>query len=421
VDLELTICKASDVAELVRAHDRDNIPFSIVISLEGPGEDFRAPRLIREIGPHWAERQVVFTCNDVESGPGAPSRLLVQRALDHFAKWQPTTGVMRVLVNCRAGVSRSTALALVLLRFHRGPGTEKECLAELLRVQPVAAPNIAIVQHGDELLGCGGELVRSVERNPEVTRRRAEADRMRGPYAALVSLHLGKPDRARAQICEAISAEASKDMLATGAALTYACSLYKELREPANVKEVAGRLAKFGAERQLQGSSATASVYFGWALSEMGRPLEGIGLIGEGAEALTASESTSAFVLATLSEAQARAGRVQEALATIEKTFPHARKSALTLAAALWRRGEFHSYGDEAKAEGDFREALAAAKAIGSKLYELRAALSLSGLLNKQGKRNEARAILSEIYDWFTEGFDTADLKDAKALLAELS
>jgi hypothetical protein len=86
VDLELTICKASAAAELVRAHDRDNIPFSIVISLEGPGEDFRAPRLIREIGPHWAERQVVFTCNDVESGLGAPSRLLVQRALDHFAK-----------------------------------------------------------------------------------------------------------------------------------------------------------------------------------------------------------------------------------------------------------------------------------------------------------------------------------------------
>jgi hypothetical protein len=199
----------------------------------------------------------------------ARPRLLVQRALDHFAKWQPTTGVMRVQVNCRAGVSRSTAMALVLLRFHRGPGTEKECLAELLRVQPVAAPSVAIVQHGDELLGCGGELVRSVERNPEVTRRRAEADRTRGPYAALVSLHLGKPDRARAQICGAISAaEASKDMLATGAALTYACSLYKELREPANVKEVAGRLAKFGAERQLQGSSATASVYLGWALAD---------------------------------------------------------------------------------------------------------------------------------------------------------
>ena len=422
MDLELTICKAPDVAELVRARDRDNIPFSIVISLEGPGEDFRAPRLMREVGPHWAERQIIFTCNDVESGPGAPSRLLVQKALDHFAKWQLTTGVMRVLVNCRAGISRSTALALVLLRYHRGPGTERECLAELLRVQPVAAPNIAIVQHGDELLGCGGELVRSVERNPEVTRRRAEADRTRGPYAALVSLHMGMPDRARAQICEAISSgEASKEMVATGAALTYARSLYKELREPANVKEVAGRLAKFGAERELRDSSATASVYLGWALAEMGRALEGIALIGEGAESLTPSESTSAFVLATLSEAQARAGRVQEALATIETTFPHARKSALSLAGALWRRGEIHRHGDQAQAEADFREAIVVAKGIGSKLYELHAALSLSGLLNKQGNRDEARTMLAEIYTWFTEGFDTRDLKDAKALLDELS
>lgn len=194
MELELTICRASDVAELVRAHDRDNIPFSVVISLESPGDEGRAPRLINEVGSQWAERQLILTCVDVESGPGTPSKQLVQEALDYFVKWQPATGVMRVLVNCRAGISRSTALALVLLRFHRGPGTEKECVTELLRLRPGAAPNIAIVQHADELLGCGGELVRSVEGNPEVTRQRAEADRTRGPYAALVSLHLGKPD-----------------------------------------------------------------------------------------------------------------------------------------------------------------------------------------------------------------------------------
>jgi hypothetical protein len=99
-------------------------------------------------------------------------------------------------------------------------GTHRLLALELLRVQPVAAPNIAIVQHGDELLGCGGQLVRSVEDNPEVTRRSAEADRTPGPYAALVSLDMGKPDRARAQICDAISAaEASKEIVGTGAAL----------------------------------------------------------------------------------------------------------------------------------------------------------------------------------------------------------
>jgi hypothetical protein len=74
LELELTICRASEVVELVRARDRDNIPFSIVFSLEGPGDatEDRAPRLIKEIGPEWAGRQIIFACNDVESGPACP-------------------------------------------------------------------------------------------------------------------------------------------------------------------------------------------------------------------------------------------------------------------------------------------------------------------------------------------------------------
>jgi predicted ATPase len=56
-----------------------------------------------------------------------------------------------------------------------------------------------------------------------------------------------------------------------------------------------------------------------------------------------------------------------------------------------------------------------------AKWWELRATMSLARLLTEQGRRDEARAMLSEIYNWFTEGFDTADLKDAKALLDELT
>jgi tetratricopeptide (TPR) repeat protein len=65
--------------------------------------------------------------------------------------------------------------------------------------------------------------------------------------------------------------------------------------------------------------------------------------------------------------------------------------------------------------------ALELSRAQGARLYELRATTSLARQLAKQGKRDEARAMLAEIYNWFTEGFDTADLKDAKALLEELS
>jgi predicted ATPase len=71
-------------------------------------------------------------------------------------------------------------------------------------------------------------------------------------------------------------------------------------------------------------------------------------------------------------------------------------------------------------AETDFRDAIALAQKMQAKGWELRATMSLARLLTKQGRRNEARTMLSEIYNWFTEGFDTPDLIDAKALLEEL-
>jgi predicted ATPase len=73
-----------------------------------------------------------------------------------------------------------------------------------------------------------------------------------------------------------------------------------------------------------------------------------------------------------------------------------------------------------AQAENCFRRAIEVARKQSAKSWELRATTSLVRLLAKLGKRGEARAMLAEVYGWFTEGFDTADLKDAKALLDEL-
>jgi predicted ATPase len=73
------------------------------------------------------------------------------------------------------------------------------------------------------------------------------------------------------------------------------------------------------------------------------------------------------------------------------------------------------------QAENSFRTAIEIARRQSAKSLELRTTTSLAQLLAKQDRRDEARAMLSEIYGWFTEGFDTADLKDAKALLEELS
>ena len=75
----------------------------------------------------------------------------------------------------------------------------------------------------------------------------------------------------------------------------------------------------------------------------------------------------------------------------------------------------------EGEAEACFRKAIEIARVQSAKWWELAATTRLARLMAKQGKRDEARSMLADIYNWFTEGFDTADLKDAKALLKELS
>ena len=76
---------------------------------------------------------------------------------------------------------------------------------------------------------------------------------------------------------------------------------------------------------------------------------------------------------------------------------------------------------DAAKAQAYFERALSVARAQHAKSWELRAAMSMARLWRAQGKRDEARELLAPVYGWFTEGFDTRDLKDAKALLEELA
>jgi predicted ATPase len=85
-------------------------------------------------------------------------------------------------------------------------------------------------------------------------------------------------------------------------------------------------------------------------------------------------------------------------------------------------RGELRlRVGDREQAEQEFHQAVACAHSMGAKSFELRATISLARLLRDTHRGDEARSMLAEIYGWFTEGFDTADLKDAKALLEELS
>jgi tetratricopeptide (TPR) repeat protein len=234
--------------------------------------------------------------------------------------------------------------------------------------------------------------------------------------------HLGNADQGRAKIREAISlSEGLKRPGNMAFALQGASAFYVYLRDPAHLHEVAERLFTLASELQMPQYVASGSFYRGWAMAEQGRPDEGVALI----RAVLDSSATlglppNAETLRVSSEAQARAGQLEEALAAIEQAFTAVGEQQILLPGVLWQRGDVHQRrGDEPRADRDFRETIAVARRMGSKAFELRATTSLARLLAEQGKRNEARMMLADIYNWFTEGFDTADLKDAKALLDE--
>jgi len=174
--------------------------------------------------------------------------------------------------------------------------------------------------------------------------------------------------------------------------------------------------------------AAYGRILQGWADAQKGEATMGIARIRDGlasAEA-TGARSNTPLYLALLAEALALAGKIEEGLATLE--------DALATAAVSGVRGwnaEIHRLCGEltgrllhpnpAKAEDSFRTALAIAREQGTRGYALRAATSLARLWRERGRRDEACDLLAPIYNWFTEGFDTADLKEAKGLLDELT
>ena len=131
------------------------------------------------------------------------------------------------------------------------------------------------------------------------------------------------------------------------------------------------------------------------------------------------------YFLALMAEACGRGGEIAEGLSILTEELGRASKSGERFyEAELYRiNGELllkQSVADEQQAEACFQNALKVARGQSAKSLELRAAMSLSRLWQRQGKKTEARRLLAEIYGWFTEGFDTADLKAAKALLEDL-
>ena len=173
---------------------------------------------------------------------------------------------------------------------------------------------------------------------------------------------------------------------------------------------------------------AYGAILRGWALAHQGQAQEGIEQMHQG---LTACHATGAevlrpYFLALLAEAYETIGQPAAGLAVLAEALTLADKTG-----ERWYEPELHrlkgalllqqSPDNHTEAHACFQHALDVARAQQARSLELRAATSLARLWQQQGQRHEARQLLAEVYNWFTEGFDTADLQEARALLHELA
>ena len=211
-------------------------------------------------------------------------------------------------------------------------------------------------------------------------------------------------------------------------ALSYGAMLQLCHRDPEAAHELADEAHRVAMEHGFRYWSALGSTYRGIAQAALGRTEEGIAATLAGIESYRATGSAlgAAAVVVGLVSSYLKAGQADEALRAAEQALSAIEHSGARMSEAeLYRlKAQALLAGGapfEAQAQAAFEKAITIAREQQARSWELRATMSLARLLDKQDRRDEARAMLADIYNWFTEGFDTADLKDAKALLDELN
>jgi DNA-binding winged helix-turn-helix (wHTH) protein/predicted ATPase len=248
-------------------------------------------------------------------------------------------------------------------------------------------------------------------------------------YVANTLWYLGYPAQALRRSQEALAlAQTLAHPYSLGLAQHHATFLHHHRREASAVQAQAEALLTLATAHGFLLWAGFGTYWRGWALAMQGQGAAGLAQLREGlaAVAVTGQELFRPLGLVLLAEAAGHVGQVEEG--------PRLLAEALTvveaggrgdLAAEAYRlQGEFllrQAVPDAAQAEACFHQALVMARRQQAKSWELRTAMSLSRLWQRQGKRDQARELLAPIYGWFTEGFDTADLQEAKALLDELS
>lgn len=239
---------------------------------------------------------------------------------------------------------------------------------------------------------------------------------------------LGHPDRSQQRIEEALRLVRKIDHpFSQTAALFYAGVLAYLRREPQVVMERTAACMTLAKERGFPQFTVVAKMLRGWALSFAGPDKDGIAHIEEGlaASRKLGQELDRTRFLSLLAEAHGNAGAIEDGLSVLAEALALAHQSGECFWEAELHRlaGELlqRQTRTEDEAEARFCQAIRVAQHQQARLLELRATVSLSRLWQRRGKRREARALLTAIRAWFTRGFDTPDLREASALLEELS
>ncbi len=340
--------------------------------------------------------------------------------------------------------------AFLLVEAHDALGQTFCFLGELSQAQAHLEQGILLYdpQHHRVLTSlCGGE-------DPGIACR---------VFAAWTQCLQGYPDQALTKSHAALSlAQEVAHPFSLAVAFTFTAVVHMFRGERLVAQERAEAGMTLSSEQRFAGFLAWGTILQGWALAMQRQREEGIAQIRQGLAAYqaTAGELFRPYFLALLAEAYGKVGQneeglttLAEALAQVEKTGEryyeaelYRLKGALTLQsqASLGQvssslgqvQGKSQTSQDksenpsfqpltpstpaEAEAEACFLKAIEIARRQQAKSLELRAVTSLSRLWQQQGKKDEARQLLAEIYNWFTEGFDTKDLQEAKVLLEEL-
>jgi tetratricopeptide (TPR) repeat protein len=236
---------------------------------------------------------------------------------------------------------------------------------------------------------------------------------------------LGYPDDALARSEEALAfARRGNDAYSLVWALGNASRLYIHLGDEVAANAVLEEAFLIASEHDFEHVLSTLSQSRGRLLVSQGRYAEGIGRLRESLERLRAEDSFEFRSCRwNLAYACGKAGRLAEAFDLLSEAEDTEKQCTSLRCEFLWLKGEILALASDRapEAEQSFRNIIDLARRISAKSWELLGTMSLARLLRDTDRREEARAMLAKIYGWFTQGFDTARLKDAKALLVELS